>query len=161
MKKIILSLIFVAGAFSFSQAQCSTVTSLNENFDKWKDIDKCWKAESGEAMLYIKEGRVVFYSMMNPGENMYVATPKIAAGKYTLTFDISVNNGDATVELYSIGDTTDAKSFTSISKSSEIKDGKKTYTITLKKDVHLGIKAILNGIHQAVYLDNLSLQAVK
>jgi|SRR5690606_3422243 len=161
MKKIFYSLLLTAGAFSISQAQCSTVTSLNENFDNWKDIDKCWKAESGEAMVYIKEKRVVFYSMMNPGEHMYLATPKIAAGKYTLSFDISVNQGEASFELYTADNTADSKSFTSISKVSEIKEGKRTFTVTIKKDSHLAIKANLDGIHQAVYLDNLSLQAVK
>src|SRR5690606_39630590 len=55
----------------------------------WKKIDKCWNAESGKSMLYNSEGKITFYSMMSSGERMILSTPKIKAGTYNLTLDIS------------------------------------------------------------------------
>lgn len=159
MKKMILTALVGLGVFQISYAQCKSVSSINENFDAWKDIDKCWNAAAGKAMLYASEGKVTFYSMMNSGERMVLTTPKIKAGTYTLSFDISKNSGSATLELLSIDNTADAKSFVPVTKTSEIADGKKTYTVTLKKDAHLGLKVLLNSVHQAVYIDNFVLKA--
>lgn len=161
MKKIALTGLLVFSSVITSTAQCTTVTSINENFDSWKKIDKCWNAESGKSMLYSSEGKVTFYSMMSSGERMILSTPKMKAGTYKLTLDISKNSGDASLELFSIGSVSDAKSYVSISKPSAITGTKKTYTINLKNDAHLGFKVLLNGIHQAVYIDNLVLKAGK
>lgn len=161
MKKIILSGLLVLGASFASNAQCSTLTSLNENFDAWKKIDKCWNAESGKSMLYNSEGKITFYSMMSSGERMILSTPKMKAGTYKLTLDISKNSGDASLELFSIGSVSDSKSYVSISKPSAITSTKKSYTINLKNDAHLGFKVLLNGVHQAVYIDNVVLKAGK
>lgn len=62
-----------------------------------------------------------------------------------------------TLEIFSVGSASDAKSYTSIAKASKITGEKKTYTISIKKDTHLGLKVLLNGVHQAVYVDNFSL----
>jgi len=161
MKKIILAGIFSIGGILSSTAQCKTVSNLTENFDAWKDIDKCWDAQPGEAMLYASEGKVTFYSMNNPKEKMFLTTPKIKAGTYKLTLDISKNTGDATLEIYSIENTAEPKSYVVLSKPSEITGDKKTFTITLKKDTHLGLKVLLTGVHQAVYIDNFSLTPKK
>ena len=159
MRKIVLSgAVALLGAFA-ANAQCKTVTGLNENFDAWKDIDKCWNAQSGKAMLYASEGRITFYSMTNPREKMMLSTPKIKAGTYDLSLDISQNGGEATLELFSADNPSDAKSFISIARPSAISGTKKTYTITFKKDTHLGLKVLLNGVHQAVYVDNVVLKA--
>ena len=161
MKRIILAGIVTFGGFLTANAQCKTVNALTENFDTWKDIDKCWTAQAGKAMLYAKDKKVTFYSMMSPRENMILVTPKIKAGNYTLTFDISDNGGETTVELLSLNTINDTKSSISIAKASKITDGKKTLSVSLKKDAHLGLKVMLNGIHQAVYVDNLSLKPKK
>lgn len=161
MKKILFVGIVALGGFLSVNAQCKTVSTLTENFDTWKDINKCWTVQQGKAMLYPSEKKIIFYSMNNPGENMYLVTPKIKAGKYTLTLDISDNGGDTTLELFSINNTSDPKSYVSIAKSSKITGDKKAFDITLKKDSNLGLKVLLNGVHQAVYLDNFSLQPKK
>ncbi|MGI9650133.1 hypothetical protein [Chryseobacterium sp. RLHN22] len=161
MKRIIFTGIVTLGGLLTANAQCKTVNALAENFDTWKDIDKCWTAHSGKAMLYAKDKKVTFYSMMSPRENMILVTPKIKAGNYTLTFDISDNGGETTVELLSLNTINDTKSSVSIAKASKITDGKKTISVSLKKDAHLGLKVMLNGIHQAVYVDNLSLKPKK
>lgn len=161
MRKIVFAGIIAMGGFLTVNAQCKTVTALTENFDTWKDINKCWTAQQGKAMLYASDKRIIFYSMNSPGENMYLVTPKIKAGKYTLTLDISDNGGTTTLELFSINNTSDAKSYVSIAKPSEITGGKKSFDITLKKDSNVGLKVLLNGIHQAVYVDNLSLKQKK
>jgi hypothetical protein len=161
MRKIVLTGIIAFGGFLTANAQCKTVTTITENFDTWKDINKCWTAQQGKAMLYASDKKVVFYSMTNPGENMYLVTPKIKAGKYTLTLDISDNGGDTTLELFSINNPSDTKSFIPIAKSAKIAGGKKTYDISLKKDSNLVLKVLLNGIHQAVYVDNFSLKQKK
>lgn len=161
MRKIILTGIIVFGGFLAANAQCKTVTTIAENFDTWKDINKCWTAQQGKAMLYASDKKIVFYSMTNPGENMYLVTPKIKAGKYTLTLDISDNGGETALELFSINKTSDTKSYVSIAKSAKIAGGKKTYDIALKKDSNLGLKVLLNGVHQAVYVDNFSLKPKK
>ena len=161
MKRIILTGIVILGGFLTANAQCKTVNALTENFDTWKDIDKCWTAQSGKAMLYSKDKKVTFYSMMNPRENMVLVTPKVKAGNYTLTLDVSDNGGETTLEVLSVNNAADKKSFVSIAKASKITGDKKTINISLKKDAHLGLKVMLNGIHQAVYVDNLSLKPKK
>ncbi|MDQ0593515.1 hypothetical protein QFZ37_001884 [Chryseobacterium ginsenosidimutans] len=161
MKKIVLAGIMALGGFVTANAQCKTVSVLTENFDTWKDINKCWTAQQGKAMLYASDKKIIFYSMNNPGENMYLVTPKIKAGKYTLTLDVSDNGGETILELFSINNTSDTKSYVSIAKASEITDSKKSFNISLKKDSNLGLKVLLNGVHQAVYIDNLSLKPKK
>lgn len=161
MRKIVLMGIASLGGFLTVNAQCKTVSTLTENFDTWKDINKCWTAQAGKAMLYATDKRIVFYSMTNPGENMYLITPKIKAGNYTLSLDTSDNGGETTLEVFSVNNASDPKSFVSIVKSSKITGDKKTFNISLKKDSNLGLKVVLNGIHQAVYLDNFSLQPKK
>ena len=99
--------------------------------------------------------------MNSPRENMYLVTPKIKAGKYTLTLDASDNGGETTMELFSINNASDPKSYVSIAKSSKITGTKKTFDVTLKKDSNLGVKVVLNGVHQAVYVDNFSLTPKK
>lgn len=161
MKKIVLAGIVTFGGFLTANAQCKTVSTLTENFDTWKDIDKCWTAQPGKAMLYAKDKKVTFYSMMSPKENMVLVTPKIKAGNYTLSFDISDNGGETTLEILSVNNPADTKSYASIVKASKITGDKKTINISLKKDASLGLKVMLNGIHQAVYVDNLSLKPKK
>ena len=161
MKKIVLVGILTLGGFLTANAQCKTVSTLTENFDTWKDIDKCWTAHQGKAMLYAKEKKVTFYSMTSPRENMYLVTPKIKAGNYTLTLDISDNGGETTLEVFSVNNPSDTKYYVSIVKPSKITGDKKTINISLKKDANVGLKVMLNGIHQAVYVDNLSLKPKK
>ncbi|ASK29670.1 hypothetical protein CEY12_05930 [Chryseobacterium sp. T16E-39] len=161
MRKIIFAGLMGLGGFLTANAQCKTVSTLVENFDTWKDVNKCWTAQSGKAMLYPNDKKIIFYSMNSPGENMYLITPKVKAGAYTLSFDVSDNGGETTVELFSISNSSDAKSYTSIAKPSKITGDKKVFTISLKKDSHLGMKVVLNGVHQAVYLDNVSLSPKK
>ncbi|MEJ5102699.1 hypothetical protein [Chryseobacterium sp. MYb328] len=158
MKRIVLAGLITMGGLLTVKAQCKTETAINENFDTWKDINKCWTAQSGQAMLYASDKKIIFYSMNNPGENMYLVTPKIKAGNYTLTLDLSDNGGETTLEIFSVDNTSDTKSYVSIAKPSKITGDKKTYNISIKKDTHLGLKVLLNGIHQAVYMDNFSLK---
>ncbi|WP_027373332.1 MULTISPECIES: hypothetical protein [Chryseobacterium] len=158
MRKIVFTGIAVLGGLAASHAQCKTVSAITENFDTWKDINKCWTAQSGKGMLYASDKRIIFYSMNNPGENMYLVTPKIKAGTYTLSLDLSDNGGETTWEFFSINSTTDPKSYVSIAKPSKITGDKKTLHISLKKDSFLGLKVMLNGVHQAVYVDNFSLK---
>lgn len=161
MKKILFAGIATLGGFLAANAQCKTVSTLTENFDTWKDINKCWTAQPGKAMLYASEKRVIFYSLNNPKENMYLVTPKVKAGNYTLSLDITDNGGETTLEIFSINNTSDPKSYVSISKPTSITKDKKIINISLKKDAHVGLKVMLNGIHQAVYVDNLSLTPKK
>lgn len=161
MRKTVLTGIIAIGGFLTANAQCKTVNAIAENFDTWKDIDKCWTAHSGKAMLYAKDKKVTFYSMTSPRENMVLVTPKIKAGNYTLTLDASDNGGETTLEVLSMGSAAGTKSAVSVAKASKITGDKKTFNISLKKDAHLGLKVMLNGIHQAVYVDNLSLKAKK
>lgn len=161
MKKFVLTGITVISGFLTANAQCKPVTAIAESFDTWKDINKCWTAQAGKAMLYASDKRIIFYSMTNPGENMYLVTPEIKAGTYTLSLDLSDNGGETTLELFSVDKPSDIKTYISITKSSKITGEKKTFTVSLKKDSHIGLKVLLNGVHQAVYMDNLSLQVKK
>lgn len=161
MKKFVLTGITVISGFLTANAQCKPVTAIAESFDTWKDINKCWTAQAGKAMLYASDKRIIFYSMTNPGENMYLVTPEIKAGTYTLSLDLSDNGGETTLELFSVDNPSDIKTYTSITRPSKITGEKKTFTVSLKKDSHIGLKVLLNGVHQAVYMDNLSLQVKK
>lgn len=158
---MLLAGILTLGGFLTANAQCTTVTTITENFDSWKDISKCWTAQQGKAMLYASDKRIIFYSMSSPGENMYLITPKIKAGTYTLSFNISDNGGETTLEMFSINNPSDSKSYVSIANPSKITGDKKTFDISLKKDSSLGLKVLLNGVHQAVYVDNFSLKPKK
>ena len=126
MRKIVFAGLVALGGFATVNAQCKTVSSLTENFDTWKEMNKCWIAQPGKAMLYSSDKKIVFYSMNSPRENMYLVTPKIKAGKYTLTLDASDNGGETTMELFSINNASDARSYVSIAKSSKITGTKKT-----------------------------------
>lgn len=161
MRKIVFAGLVTLSGWVTANAQCKTVSTLTENFDTWKDINKCWTAQQGKAMLYASEKKITFYSMTSPGENMYLVTPKIKAGTYTLSLDISDNGGETTLELFSINNTSDPKSYVSIAKPAKIAGGKKVVDISLKKDANLGLKVMLNGVHQAVYVDNFSLKPKK
>lgn len=161
MRKIIFGGILAFGGLMTANAQCKTVTTITENFDSWKDINKCWSIQKGEAMLYASENKIIFYSMTNPKENMYLVTPKIKAGNYTLSVDVTDNGGETTLEILSIESAGNPKTFATIAKPVKIAKDKKVFNISLKKDSHLGLKVMLNGIHQAVYLDNLSLKPRK
>jgi len=161
MRKIIFGGILAFGGLFTANAQCKTVTTLTENFDNWKDINKCWSIQKGEAMLYASENKIIFYSMTNPKENMYLVTPKIKAGNYTLSLDVTDNGGETTLEILSIQNASDPKTFATIAKPVKIGKDKKVFNISLKKDSNLGLKVMLNGVHQAVYLDNLSLKPRK
>ncbi len=161
MKRFVVTGIVILGGFLTANAQCKPVPSLVENFDTWKDINKCWTAQGGKAMLYASDKKIIFYSMTSPGENMYLVTPEIQAGTYTLSLDISDNGGDTALEIFSAGNASDAKSYRSIAKTSKITGEKKIYTISIKKDTHLALKVLLNGVHQAVYVDNFSLTSKK
>lgn len=159
MRKIVFAGLAVLGGLVMSNAQCKTVSAISENFDGWKDIDKCWTAQQGKAMIYSKDKKVVFYSMTNPREKMFLMTPKIKAGKYMLTLDASDNGGETTLEIFSVNNVSDAKSYVAVTKAAKIDGAKKTFDIVLKKDANIGLKVVLNGIHQAVYVDNFSLKA--
>ncbi len=160
MKKIFIGSMLVLGGLLTTQAQCKTITSINENFDNWKDMDQCWHADGGEAMVYHKEGRIVFYSMMNPEENMTLSTPKVKAGKYSLSFEALNKGSKATLVLYRIEDNSNSSSFKTISKEIEITEGTKNFTVTLPVDAHIGFKVVLTGIHHAFYIDNVVLKAI-
>lgn len=161
MKKLFIGSMLVFGGLLTAQAQCKTITSLNENFDNWKEIDKCWKADGGEAMLYHKDGRVVFYSMMNPEENMVLFTPKVKAGKYSLSLDALNKSGKAVLVIGNNPDVSNNSAFNTLTESVEITEGTKEFSITLTEDSHIAIKVLLTGVHQAVYLDNLVLKATR
>lgn len=162
MKRTVLAGLISMGGLLTVKAQCKTESAIVENFDTWKDINKCWTAQAaGKTMLYAGDKKIIFYSMNSPGENMYLITPKIKAGNYTLTLDISDNGGETTLEILSVGHTSDTKSYVSIAKPSKITGDKKTFNISVKKDTHLGLKVLLNGVHQAVYVDNFSLKQKK
>ena len=161
MRKLIFGGIVALCGFVTANAQCKTVSTLTENFDTWKDINKCWSIQKGEAMLYASENKIIFYSMTNPKENMYLVTPKIKAGNYTLSLDVTDNGGETTLEILSIQNASNPKTFATIAKPVKIAKDKKVFNISLKKDSNLGLKVMLNGIHQAVYLDNLSLKPRK
>lgn len=157
MRKFVFAGIAALGGFVMSNAQCKTVATISENFDSWKDIDKCWTAQQGKAMIYTKDKKVVFYSMTNPKEKMFLLTPKIKEGKYTLALDVSDNGGETILEIYSVNNA----SYASVAKAVKIDGNKKTFNIDLKKDASVGLKVMLNGIHQAVYIDNFSLKPKK
>lgn len=137
MRKIIFGGILTLGGLLTINAQCKTVSSITENFDAWKDIDKCWTVQKGKAMLYASEKKVIFYSMTDPKENMYLITPKVKAGNYTLSLDITDNGGETSLEIFSVGKASDPKSFVSLVKPQEITKEKKVINISLKKTAML------------------------
>ncbi|RXM50589.1 MULTISPECIES: hypothetical protein [unclassified Chryseobacterium] len=134
MKRVVLAGLITMGGFLTATAQCKTESTIVENFDTWKDINKCWTAQAGgKTMLYASDKKIIFYSMNSPGENMYLVTPKIKEGNYTLTLDISDNGGETALEIFSVSNASDSKSYVSIAKPSKITGDKKTFNISIKK----------------------------
>ncbi|MDO4727553.1 MAG: hypothetical protein Q4B43_00980 [Bacteroidota bacterium] len=154
MNKIIITVFSILGALTV-QAQCNKQTNINENFDKWKDIDQCWDVYSGEAMLFAKEGKVVFYSMTSPNEEMYLVTPKLSKGTYTVSLDGVDKNTKATLVLYAITDFSDVKTYTPLTKAVDVNGQTIKNTITINQDLRIGIRVNLPNVHQAVYIDNV------
>lgn len=154
---VTLFLVFILGITSVN-AQCSTVGSISEDFDGTKSIPTCWDSQSGLSMIYVKNKRITFYSLMTPREDMYLITPKLKAGTYTLTLDVSDNEGKTSLELLSMPNASNKKYFVSVGKATEIKGGKRVQTFRLNKDAHLGLKVGLTEMHQAVYVDNIQIQ---
>lgn len=161
MRRIIVTGMFTLGGLITASAQCKTVSSITENFDTWKDINTCWSVQKGKAMLYASDKKIIFYSMTDPKENMYLITPKIKAGNYTLSLDVTDNGGETTLEILSIPNASSPKTFATLAKPVKIGKDRKVFNIALKKDSSLGLKVMLNGVHQAVYLDNFSLKPKK
>lgn len=158
MKKYIALLLILLSGLYTVKAQCNTVAMLNENFDGWKSIQPCWETESGLSMVYAKKDRITFYSLMTPHEDMYLISPKLKAGQYTLTLDISDNGGDTSLELVAVTGSSGKFSYKSLGKATEIKGGKRVQVFKMNKDARLGLKVVLNDIHQAVYVDNVTVQ---
>ncbi len=158
MKRYFITLLFSLFGIFIVNAQCNTVSSVLENFDKSSSLPTCWEDKSGLSMIYVKNKRVAFYSLMTPKEDMYLMTPKLKAGTYTLSLDLLGNGGKSSLELISVADVSNKNSFESVVKASEVKGGKKIQTFRLKKEAHLGLKIVLKEMHQAVYLDNISIQ---
>ena len=158
MKKYVTLFLLLLFGIVDLNAQCTTVGSISEKFDASKSIPSCWDSQSGLSMIYVKNQRITFYSLMTPKQDMYLITPKLKAGTYTLTLDASANEGKTFLELFSISNPSNEKSFLMVVKASEIKGGKRTQTFRLKKDAHVGIKVLLDEMHQAVYVDNIMIQ---
>jgi hypothetical protein len=58
MRKIALVGIMALGGFLTANAQCKTISTLTENFDTWKEINKCWTAQQGKAILYASDKKI-------------------------------------------------------------------------------------------------------
>lgn len=166
MKKTLLSL-FWAGMATMGFAQCEPVYVINENFDAWEEIDPCWTDIGNGGMIYA-DSNVTFYGFMGGPMSMYLITPEIAAGNYTLTFDAASLSLDGsqtegiTLEVGTLTSNADFSSFSSISEVYPLENAGEAVQVpvTASEEVKfIAFKVSVLVPHSAAGIDNVVLTA--
>lgn len=164
MKKGLFSMVFAFAAV-FASAQCDPVSSIDENFDDWAEINECWTGLANGGMFLV-EGDVTFYTFMQPNVSMYLISPEIVAGDYTLTFDFGTVplNGEEvegiTVEAGTLTNNENTDSFVSLGapQPTTIATQSMELPVTFTSDVkYFVIKVHGVNPHSAALVDNLVL----
>lgn len=165
MKKGLFSLV-LAFAATIGFGQCEPVSSIDENFEGWTEINECW-TDVGNGGMFLVENDVTFYTFMSPNVSMYLISPEIAEGQYNLTFDFATvsMSGDEevegiTVEVGTVNSNENADSFVSISEpiSTTIAVQNFNTPVTITADAkYFAIKVTGAAPHSAAYVDNLVL----
>jgi len=164
MKKGLLSLVFAFAAV-FASAQCDPVSSIDENFDDWEEINECWTGINNGGMFLV-DGDITFYTFLTPNLDMYLISPEITAGDYTLSFDFGTASMDGeevegiTVEAGTLTSNENADSFVSLGEAIETTIATQTMElqVTLTSDVkYFVIKVHAVAPHSAAIVDNLVL----
>lgn len=164
MKKIIFSLVF-AGMVNFGFAQCEPVYSINESFDDWEEIDECWATVGNGGMVYA-DSNVTFYGFMGGGISMYLISPEIVAGNYTLMFDAATlslggeQTEGVTLEIGTLTSNTEVSSFSSVSETYTLLNDGQTLQIPVSftaEDKYFAVKVSVMVPHSAAGIDNLVL----
>ena len=166
MKKIIFSLAF-AGMATLGFGQCEPVSSINENFDSWEEIDECWSTVTNGGMIYA-DSNVTFYGFMGGGISMYLISPEIVAGDYALTFDastLSLGGEQAegvTLEVGTVTTAGDTSSFTSVSETYTLLNDGQSIQVPVsftEENKYFAVKISVTAPHSAAGIDNLVLAA--
>ncbi|MFV0572998.1 MAG: T9SS type A sorting domain-containing protein [Xanthomarina gelatinilytica] len=163
MKKTLLTLLLLVSAY-IGYSQCDPVTSIDEDFNGWTEIDECWSTITAGALVYTEVDAITCYSLFAPNTPTMLVTPEIVADTYTLAFDASVITGSSTstglqIQVGTVTDTNDAGTFTAIGDPFDMTTTQTTYAIdvTLASGEYLAFNAILPQAHAALTLDNVML----
>lgn len=170
-KKRLTSLCLLAiGLVSFNaNSQCTSVASINENFDTWQGnptggIDQCWSTIQNVGMVY-GDKNVTFYGGQGSSAEMYLISPEVVSGTYTLTFSamaVPAGPNPYTVE-FEVG-TVDINTSTGTFTPSGVIEtvGQQSQTITRSITInstqkYVAVKVKTSGPHNAATLDNFVL----
>ncbi len=164
MKKVVFSLMF-AFASVVGFGQCDPVAEINENFDDWTAIDECWTGVANGGMFMV-EGDITFYTFMSPNLDMYLVSPEVLAGDYTLSFEfgtVSIDGEEVdgiTVEVGTLTSNESTDSFVSLGDpiSTTIATQSIDVPVTFTSDVkYFAVKVHGTAPHSAAWIDNLVL----
>lgn len=164
MKKGLFSLVFAFAAV-FASAQCDPVSSIDENFDDWEAINECWTGVANGGM-FMYGGDLTFYTFMQPNVSMYLISPEIVAGDYTLTFDFGTVSMDGeetegiTVEAGTLTTNANTDSFVSLGapQPTTIAPQSMELPVSFASDVkYFVIKVHGASPHSAAFVDNVVL----
>ncbi len=164
MKKGLLSLVFGFAAI-FATAQCDAVSEIEENFEGWDELAECWTGVSNGGM-FLMDGNVTFYGFMSANLDMYLISPEIQAGEYTLRFDFATNSLDGsevegmTLEVGTLTSNENVDSFVSLGApiSTTVATQNFEATLNMEEDLkYFVIKVHTTTPHSAAWIDNLVL----
>lgn len=164
MKKVLFSLAVVLGTGLY--AQCNPVSEINEDFDGWAEIDECWTGIANGGMFLV-EGNVTFYSFMNTNSSMYLISPEVTAGEYTLNFDFATASmtGEEvegiTIEAGTVTGNENVDSYVSISEPVATTVAVQNFStpVSISGDAkYFVIKVSSVAPHSAALIDNLVLE---
>ena len=145
-------------------SQCNPVTSIDENFNGWTEVDECWSTLTAGALVYQDTDAITFYSLFSPNTPTMLVTPKIVANTYSVSFDANAITGSSAttglqIQVGTVTDNSDASTFTAIGSPIDLTSTATTYSleVTLNADEYLVFNATLPTAHSALSIDNVIL----
>lgn len=173
MKKILLSASLICASF-MANAQCTAVSTLDENFDAFTGAtlpQNCWTSSANTPMVSIDgtagAKSVTLYSFFAANAPFYLVTPELSTidGNHTLTFDaggLGGNPGTYTIEVGTLETVNGYAAFQSVQGPITIGAAMTTYSniaipaSTTQK--FIAFKVLATSQHMAASLDNVKWQ---
>lgn len=168
MKKTLLSIGLFCLSLS-SNAQCTAVTTLNENFENFTVNaplpQNCWTSSTGSPKVTIAtvEGTkaIQLYSFMTPTVPAFVVSPELSTidGNSNLSFTLKTVAGTMTVQLGTLATATDFTTFQEVGSPIQVSSTTTTFSnISIPASTthkFIAFRFVAVAMHQAAVLDNV------
>lgn len=174
-KKRLTSLCLLAvGLVSFNaNSQCTAVSSINEDFETWNGnpmgggsmgIGACWATIANTGMVYGQKN-VTFYGGQGSNAEMYLISPEVVSGSYSLTFSAMAvpagpNAYTVQFEVGTMDSNTNTGTFTPSGAIETVGHQAQNITrnITINStEKYVAIRVKTSGPHNAGTIDNFTL----